>query len=447
MTKPLFPWTCLVLASLLSVHCTSSTSLRPLPLPLSLACVTWNLAEKSPQDSDCGFIRDLRGNDCIAVGVQECESIKPRREEGRRSRLWRLRQKRSVGRNHDIIAHHRFGGMQLSVFVKTHLVDEVQDVQVIDVACGIGNLLSNKGAIAVLLRLRGKTICIINAHLAAHQNNVEARNYAYIRIRDRVLEQADPHWFQDDVFHKPDQHHEVGKRSGGKRPSLHQNGMWMRQEESKDEYDMFSCDVDHTIDEHDEEEWPFDAVLFMGDLNYRIDLPRYKMERMMQEHQMNEHAGRKSRPTGSSIYTGMVVPDTVTPLLRRVLKKDQLAREKRKGRAFTAFSEGPINFYPTYKYDKGSGLIDSSDKARIPGWPDRILYRSRDCQPRPDQGNSSHSVEPGSESQLTVDGDCPACRLDLNLGKYYSVDVRHGDHRPVVAVFDVNISGCKAVPE
>ncbi len=54
---------------------------------------------------------------------------------------------------------------------------------------------------------------------------------------------------------------------------------------------------------------------------------------------------------------------------------DQLKREQQRNHAFAGFQEGPIMFPPTYKYDKGSNRFDTSAKARIPAWTDRVLYR------------------------------------------------------------------------
>lgn len=41
------------------------------------------------------------------------------------------------------------------------------------------------------------------------------------------------------------------------------------------------------------------------------------------------------------------------------------------------FSEQEINFPPTYKFDKGTKVYDTSEKQRIPAWTDRILFLSR----------------------------------------------------------------------
>lgn len=39
------------------------------------------------------------------------------------------------------------------------------------------------------------------------------------------------------------------------------------------------------------------------------------------------------------------------------------------------YSEGELNFNPTYKYDDLSDVYDTSKKQRNPAWCDRILYQ------------------------------------------------------------------------
>ncbi len=63
--------------------------------------------------------------------------------------------------------------MQLAVHCHKRLQGVLKSMQVIDVACGVGNVLSNKGAIAVLLKLSNdRTLLLVNCHLAAHDKKV-----------------------------------------------------------------------------------------------------------------------------------------------------------------------------------------------------------------------------------------------------------------------------------
>jgi hypothetical protein len=52
---------------------------------ITVACITWNLQEMTPSRSDCHFLLDFRRKDLVVLGVQECEALKPRRQEGSRS--------------------------------------------------------------------------------------------------------------------------------------------------------------------------------------------------------------------------------------------------------------------------------------------------------------------------------------------------------------------------
>lgn len=90
-----------------------------------------------------------------------------------------------------------------------------------------------------------------------------------------------------------------------------------------------------------------DMVYWMGDLNYRIDGLEYeRVKEMIKAENLEE-----------------------------LLTYDQLRSQRNQGHVFTGFIEGRITFNPTYKYDLGTDEFDTSEKARIPSWTDRILWR------------------------------------------------------------------------
>jgi hypothetical protein len=81
-------------------------------------------------------------------------------------------------------------------------------------------------------------------------------------------------------------------------------------------------------------------------------------------------------------------------------------------KVFQEFLEGPINFPPTYKYDEGSDVYDTSEKARTPSYTDRILWRS---------------IFPN---------------VQTNQLYYGRAEVKTSDHRPVSSIFDVDVEIC-----
>lgn len=54
---------------------------------------------------------------------------------------------------------------------------------------------------------------------------------------------------------------------------------------------------------------------------------------------------------------------------------DQLTIQHGLKRVFVGYSEGPVKFLPTYKYDPGTNQWDSSEKSRPPAWCDRVLWK------------------------------------------------------------------------
>ncbi|XP_069562609.1 phosphatidylinositol polyphosphate 5-phosphatase type IV isoform X2 [Brachyistius frenatus] len=127
----------------------------------------------------------------------------------------------------------------------------------------------------------------------------------------------------------------------------------------------------------------FDQVFWFGDFNFRLSKDRVDVETIM------------NRTVGSDM----------DPLLEH----DQLSKEMKDGSIFKGFQEAPIHFFPTYKFDIGCDIYDTTSKQRTPSYTDRILFRNRQAD-------------------------------DIKVFKYTSCsNIKTSDHRPVVGVFQVKL--------
>jgi hypothetical protein len=69
-------------------------------------------------------------------------------------------------------------------------------------------------------------------------------------------------------------------------------------------------------------------------------------------------------------------PELQVRWLYFILKKhDQLLNQlsSNVGFGLRGFHEGPLDFFPTFKYDRVSPMYDTSEKQRIPAWCDRVI--------------------------------------------------------------------------
>ncbi|KAJ2233189.1 Inositol-1,4,5-trisphosphate 5-phosphatase 1 [Coemansia sp. RSA 485] len=215
-----------------------------------------------------------------------------------------------------LVSSEQLVGVALLFFAHDSLLPRLHNVQMVKYKTGLAGMAGNKGCVAAHIMLDDTSICIVAAHLAAGQSNVAERNSDFHTIR-------------------------MGTRF---RRGMH-------------------------IDDHDYAFW-------LGDLNYRIDLPSEQARKLVSQGQVQS-----------------------------LMMYDQLSLQMASGKVFRGYSEPEVNFAPTYKFDSGTDIYDTSEKMRVPSWTDRIMYRGK----------------------------------DVNVLSYYRDEIRLSDHKPVLAMMKFEV--------
>ncbi|KAF0357476.1 DNase I-like protein [Gigaspora margarita] len=303
---------------------------------------TWNMHGKLPPYSLAPFIENVDDKTfkhdiqdspylprkaqhpyhILVIGTQECQhNIKhsvlfPSKEE------WESRLIEYLGDTYVLIKTETMAALHLAVFVWKECKDYVQGYQHDSVATGLANLFGNKGGVGISLLFGNTSLCFINSHLAAHQSKVKQRN------------------------------HDVKKIS----KELKLKGFKLEDKALPNVTDRF------------------DYTFWFGDMNYRIDLTREEVDKLINKKQ-----------------------------LKTLLCYDQLRKELSNFCYFSNFNEHDITFNPTFKFDithrtnnnnhenspssrssSSSEIVgsipwryDSGPKQRVPSWTDRIIFKTR----------------------------------------------------------------------
>jgi phosphatidylinositol-bisphosphatase len=123
-----------------------------------------------------------------------------------------------------------------------------------------------------------------------------------------------------------------------------------------------------------------DFIFWFGDLNYRLTIPDAEARQAIADNNL-EH----------------------------LLAHDQLNIERKHNRVFEGYIEGPITFLPSYKFDSGTNIYDTSEKKRTPSYTDRVLWKERGT--------------------------------NVVKQKYYLMHDQYviSDHKPIISAFDVPV--------
>eukprot|EP00127_Corallochytrium_limacisporum_P006459 Clim_evm2s228 gene=Clim_evmTU2s228 len=398
------------------------------------------------------------------------------------------------------IRMQRMYWLYMIVFVRKELVPFIYNVQSTSVATGIGGVVGNKGGTAISFRLADTSFVFVNCHLPAHQGEVTKRRLCIEKIcracavsEDKVvptslaqrsgtpnpastvpLRSVASQGSADLILSRSSLRSNFSLATRSSSPSIQQqptgddkdedrptanpresrvsptrsptrlSGFMRRlsrsksteppQHRSKSGAPLLVSPMSQSTDSTEANpagELPgviresvtgdlmpaslradlttrFDRVCWFGDMNYRVD--------------------------GSRKIVDAVIRNGMLEVLHA---NDQLRKEMRRGRVLQGFQEGELLFAPTYKFDNGTDIYDTSKKCRIPSYTDRILFR---C-PR-DETDPFGRAMMGKPLDLDFDvkdEDADAV-ASMRLVDYNTAfDVKLSDHKPVYATMEADL--------
>ena len=160
-----------------------------------MSLVTWNVSGREPTPAQQGEIDSLLPSaavDVLAFGLQEVDrrpeayvsAVKTR--EANWNRVFQEALQAREGWCYVRVSSQIMVGVLVSVWVREGLLEHVSQVSSTFASCGIMGVVGNKGGVAVRFKLFDDYVCIVNCHLAAHEDQVLRRNQDFSDLHDRL---------------------------------------------------------------------------------------------------------------------------------------------------------------------------------------------------------------------------------------------------------------------
>ncbi|KAJ7562619.1 hypothetical protein O6H91_03G077500 [Diphasiastrum complanatum] len=384
---------------------------------LHVLAATWNVSEeKASQRSLQMWLSEPASKASIVfVGLQEMEmgagaiamaAAKETvgfglQEKGTANAQWWLENIAHVigeGQEFERVGYRQLAGIFIGVWVRRKLLSYLGEVDTSAVACGFGRALGNKGAVGVRMQLYRRTFCFVSSHFAAHMDAIVRRNADFEHVYNRMsfgrslgavgaAATAVAAGVSNAV--------QILRGSNVRRTT---SGLEAQDIYSEKDSSSIFTDSEPAGENVSPELSEADLLVWVGDLNYRIDELSY-------EEAVNLISQER---------------------WKTLLGKDQLRTEMTAGRVFQGMREGAINFPPSYKFDKGYQYVqgyDSSEKRRVPAWCDRVLFR--------DSFSGTESRK-GSELSHPV--------MASVIGYNSCMEVADSDHKPIWCMLNIDLA-------
>ncbi|XP_029472032.1 phosphatidylinositol 3,4,5-trisphosphate 5-phosphatase 1 isoform X3 [Rhinatrema bivittatum] len=282
---------------------------QPEPDMITVFIGTWNMGDAPPPKKITSwFLSKGQGKtrDDTADYIQHDIYVIGTQEDPLGEKEWVEILTRSLreitGTDFKLITIQTLWNIRIVILAKPEHENRIFHIGTNTVKTGIANRLGNKGAVGASFMFNGTYFGFVNSHLTSGSEKKLRRNQNYMNIL-RFLMLGDKKLSPFNITHR------------------------------------------------------FTHLFWLGDLNYRVDLPTSEAENIIQKIRQQQY--------------------------QELLGSDQLSIERKESKVFLHFEEEEITFPPTYRFErctrekyvytkqKTTGM-----KYNLPSWCDRILWKS-----------------------------------------------------------------------
>ena len=407
---------------------------------LLIYTVTYNIHGNMPGNNEIQLLFPKRDNfdkfDIFVINTQECLRSITASYFVTSKEPWVNSLCNFFGDKYTNIINSNLGALHLSIFVKKEKVMNFHDLRTGEIKTGFLNIMANKGAVSASMKYFNKNILFISCHLDAGHNNQIERNKSLNRIGTLLRTTSNKEStnklksLKTTLTLRQNENNNDNNNNNNKLTKT--NSLFFKSNEEEDKKsEEFNKQNDKETNKHKEKENNEEIKIENNDVNN--DENNYEKENINKNNdfldlngdnesaslmEVNNNGQNDVEEKSTDDYDFVIMSGDFN--YRLDIKKDEAYDYMEKNDPeilwekdqFTPdikeknnYREGIIKFMPTYKYKDFSNEFDYS---RIPGWTDRILYKSKEY-------------------------------YDIMLCEYSSIpEINISDHKPVYAVFKID---------
>lgn len=152
---------------------------------------TWNMFGKDPPEDLNSILPTICKAHLYVLATQECLRSIGQSLFYSSKKSWEDKIAQHLGEDYKIHGAGSLGATHLAIFAHASLSDLLTPPIIKNITTGVGNIIANKGAVAISFNISKTSLLFVGCHLAAGQNSIAKRNADFRRIEKEILKESE----------------------------------------------------------------------------------------------------------------------------------------------------------------------------------------------------------------------------------------------------------------